>query len=60
MDQKMKECLKPHVLLHTVMGVGVGLVLAGLVPAVYGMAVTVGVVLVLVGLVGEFLRKSDS
>lgn len=60
MDQKMKECLKPHALLHMVTGVGVGLVLAGLSPSVYGSAVTLGIILVGVGIVGEFVRKPES
>lgn len=48
----MKECLKPHALLHSVTGVGVGLLVASYVSA---NATMLGVVLVVAGLAGEFL-----
>jgi hypothetical protein len=59
MNQKMKECMTPHALLHTLTGIGVGLILAGLSPGIYGMAVTLGVVLTGLGIVGEFFRKPE-
>ncbi len=50
-----KECLKPHALVHNLVGIGIGLVLAGLIPGLTGgTGVTVGVVLVVLGVIGEF------
>lgn len=51
---KMSECLKPHALVHTLVGIGLGLLAAGLFPGIYAWAVTLGVVLIVLGLVGEF------
>lgn len=51
----LKECLKPHPLLHTLSGVGLGLVIVALLPALGPSALTLGVVLVVAGLLGEFL-----
>lgn len=54
---KMEECLKPHALLHTVTGVGLGLLLVAVMPSVVENAVMVGVVLVVAGVIGEFVWK---
>lgn len=53
----MKECMRPHPLLHTVSGAGIGLLLAGLVPALGAgsSAVTLGAILLVGGVVGEFV-----
>lgn len=51
----LKECLKPHPLLHTLSGIGLGLVVVALLPALFPSALTLGVVLVVAGLLGEFL-----
>lgn len=51
----MQECLKPHPLLHTVTGAGLGLLLAAWVPALAMNAVMAGVLLVVAGIAGEFL-----
>jgi len=59
MDQKMKECLTPHALLHTIGGIGIGLILTGLSPSIAGSAVTFGVILVLGMVAGEFVRKPE-
>ena len=32
----MKECFKPHVILHSAAGLGIGLVLASLIPTLSG------------------------
>lgn len=55
----MKECLKPHPLLHLLSGIGLGLVLVALVPSLVASALTLGIVLVVAGVLGEllFLKK---
>lgn len=51
----MKECMKPHPLLHSLAGVGLGILLAGWVPSVYANAMTWGLILLVVGVAGEFV-----
>ncbi len=45
MDAMMKECMKPHALVHSLAGLGVGLILVSLVPSLgtlmYGVVVIV-------------------
>lgn len=51
-----KECLKSHPMMHTAAGLGLGLLLPQLVPAVGGTTATwLGLALVVVGVVGEFM-----
>lgn len=57
MEKMMKECMKSHPLLHSVSGIGLGLLLAAWVPALATNAVMVGVLLVVLGVGGEFLMK---
>ncbi|MBI2327950.1 hypothetical protein HYU92_06560 [Candidatus Curtissbacteria bacterium] len=53
----MKECLKPHPLLHSLSGVGLGLLLAGLVPSLAASGVLLGIILIVAGVGGEFMMK---
>jgi len=53
----MKECLKPHPLLHSVAGIGLGLLLAGLVPGLAVSGVLLGIILLVVGMGGELMMK---
>lgn len=55
MDEMMKECMKPHSLLHLVIGAGLGMIVLALLPGLLANALTLGVVLVVVALVAEFL-----
>lgn len=55
MDKMLKECTKPHPLLHLVSGAGLGLLLVGLMPGLAMNAMMLGLVLVVVGVAGEFL-----
>lgn len=52
---KISECLKPHALTHTLTGIGLGLLAAGLFPSIYAWAVTLGMVLIVLALIGEFV-----
>ena len=56
-DKMMKECTKPHPLLHTLGGVGLGILLVGLVPTLGASAVMLGIILLVGSIVGEFLIK---
>lgn len=51
----MQECLKPHPLLHALSGIGLGLVIVALVPGLVANALTLGIILIVVGLVLEMM-----
>ena len=51
----MKECFKKHPMLHMLTGIGVGLLVIGLVPALAANAVMIGIILVVVGIGSEFV-----
>lgn len=55
MEKMMKECMKPHPLLHTVMGVGLGMLLTNWLGLPGDSGMLWGVVLVVAGFVGEFM-----
>lgn len=55
MDKMMKECMKPHPLLHTVSGIGLGMLLVGWLGLTGESLTWWGVGLVVVGVVGEFM-----
>lgn len=55
MEAKMKECFKPHALMHSLMGLGLGLVLVSLVPSFANLWLGVG--LVVVAMVLDYMRK---
>lgn len=51
----IKECTKPHPLLHTVSGIGLGMLLIALIPELALNAFMLGIVLLVVGVAGEFI-----
>ena len=54
----MKECMRPHALFHSLSGVGVGFLLAGLINSLTGgTGVILGIVLIAVGLIGDMSAK---
>ncbi|MBI3385085.1 hypothetical protein HY030_02755 [Candidatus Gottesmanbacteria bacterium] len=55
MNEKMKSCFTPHVLMHSLFGLGLGIVLVSLVPSLNNL--WIGVVLVVVGLGLDMMRK---
>lgn len=60
MEKQMKECLKPHAILHTVFGLGLGLVLANWLTGFSGQTgMVLGLFLVLVAFIGEFYLGGD-
>lgn len=56
MSEKMKECLKPHVLMHSLFGLGLGITLTALVSALSNF--WLGVVLMVVAFALDYKRKS--
>jgi len=55
MSKKMKSCFAPHVLMHSLFGLGLGLIVAALVPGLASL--WVGVVLCVVAVVLDMMRK---
>lgn len=55
MSAMMKECTKPHPLMHSLAGIGLGILLVGLVPALSGNGVVLGLILVVAGIVGDMM-----
>lgn len=53
----MKRCMEPHALLHTLTGIGLGMIILALVPSLTANAMMYGLVAVVVGIVGEFMIK---
>lgn len=58
MDKMMKECMKPHALTHTLTGVGLGVLLVGLFPSLSLNATMVGLVVLVVGMVADYMVQS--
>lgn len=55
MDKKMKSCFTPHVLMHGLLGLGLGILLATLFTGLQN--VWLGVLLMVVSVVLDFMRK---
>jgi len=55
MDKKMKECFTPHAMMHSLMGLGLGILLVNFFPAL-NMA-WLGLVVVVVAVVLDYMRK---
>ncbi len=53
----LKACTQPHALLHSLTGIGLGLILVALMPSLTANALMLGVVAVVVGVVGEMMVK---
>ena len=53
----MNECWKPHSLLHTVAGIGLGFLLLALAPQFFANALILGVVLIILAVLGELMIK---
>jgi hypothetical protein len=55
MNAKMKECFSPHVMMHALFGLGLGLLLVSLVPSLNNLWLGVG--LMVVAVVLDMVRK---
>ncbi len=55
MNDKMKECFKPHAIMHSLFGLGLGLLLASLFPFLASWIL--GIILMVVSVVWDSMRK---
>ncbi len=55
MSGKMKDCFTPHVMMHSLFGLGLGIVLVNLVPSLNSVMIGVGAMVVAVVL--DMIRK---
>jgi len=54
----MKECTKPHPMLHSLTGLGLGLVVAGLVTSLAGQTgIVLGIILIVASIAGHYMIK---
>lgn len=51
----MKECFKPHVLMHSLFGLGLGILLVNLIPSLNSLMIGIGVMVLAVVL--DMVRK---
>ena len=57
MNAKMKSCFTPHVLMHALMGFGLGMLIAALVAGHQMALVWVGIICVVVAFALDMMRK---
>lgn len=55
MNDKMKACFTPHVMMHSLFGLGLGILLVNLVPSLNNVMIGVGAMVVAVVL--DMMRK---
>lgn len=55
MNEKIKSCFTPHALMHSLFGLGLGLIVAALVPGLASL--WIGVVLCVVAFAMDAMRK---
>ena len=55
MNKKMKECFAPHTMMHSLFGLGLGVLLSALFPSLA--TVWLGIVLMIVAVVLDMMRK---
>ncbi len=55
MNKKMSECFKGHVLMHSLFGLGLGLLLASVISGLAN--VWIGLILMVVAIVLDMMRK---
>ncbi len=55
MDKKMKECFAPHTLMHSLFGLGLGILLVSLFPSLA--LLWLGLVLMVVAIALDYMRK---
>ena len=55
MNSKMKDCFAPHTLMHSLFGLGLGIVLINLIPSLGNL--WIGLVLIVAALLADMMRK---
>lgn len=56
MDKKMQQCFTPHVMMHSLFGLGLGIVLINLIPGLN--MLWLGIVLIVVAIGWDMMRKA--
>ncbi len=56
MDQKMKECFSTHSMIHSLSGLGIGLILVGLIPVLGQYALVLGIVALVFSVIWDYMR----
>lgn len=54
-EAMLQECFTPHSLVHVLMGVGVGLIILSFVPSLMSNALVLGVLIVVVGFLADWM-----
>ena len=55
MNAKMQECFKPHAVMHSLFGLGLGILIVALIPELS--LAWLGFVLIVIALVADYMRK---
>lgn len=55
MNKKMKECFTPHVMMHSLFGLGLGIFLVSLLPSLA--SIWLGIGIMAVAFVFDYMRK---
>lgn len=55
MNAKMKSCMTPHVMMHGLFGLGLGIFLSALIPAISN--IWVGLIIMVIAVVLDAMRK---
>ena len=60
MGMDMAECMKPHMWLHKLVGLGLGFLIVGLVPTAFDAYkwMIIGVVLIIIGIAAHYVIKT--
>ncbi len=54
-EKMLEECFTPHSLVHILMGVGVGMIVLSFVPSLMNNALVLGVLVVVVGFLADWM-----
>lgn len=55
MNAKTKDCFTPHAMMHSLFGLGLGLLIAALIPSLA--TVLIGIIVMIVAVVLDYMRK---
>lgn len=58
LNKMMAECAKPHALVHTFTGIGLGMIFVGLFQGLLEMAVVLGLLVLAMGIFADFAVQS--
>lgn len=60
MEKMMKECMKPHALMHSLTGLGLGMLLVSFLALSGDMVLWLGLGALVVGIVGDYMVQSGN